>query len=263
MLRLFKNSTAAPKNSEQERFFSFRGEALQEQAQNYAPGYAGASPFPHAVIDDFLPIWAAERALEMFPAPDAPFWFDWKRRDPLHQPGKQGIGSAERLEGAPAFIHNLLFAFNSAPFLRFLETLTGIEGLIPDPHLHGGGLHQILPGGQLAVHADFNYLEKLKLYRRLNVLLYLNKNWRESYGGLLELWAPDMSRCVTRIAPEFNRCVIFSTSSTSYHGHPEPLACPEGMTRKSIALYYYTRDQGDQAATPHDTLWQGTAREMP
>src|SRR6185436_17882303 len=131
-----------------------------------------------------------------------------------------------------------IWGLNSQVFLTYLETLTGIEGLIPDPHLFGGGLHQIVPGGFLKVHADFNRHEKLKLDRRLNVLIYLNRDWKEEYGGHLELWNRDMSRPERRVLPLFNRCVVFSTTDFSYHGHPDPLRCPEGRTRKSIAMYY-------------------------
>lgn len=236
--------------------FVFSDAQLQDIAARYQPGYAVAAPFPHCVIDDFLPGWAAEQLLARFPGPEAPFWFDWAKGDTTNQPKKQGLGHISRLEGADPYIFSVLFAFNSYPFIHFLETLTGIDGLIPDPHYHGGGLHQILPGGKLKVHADFNYLEKLKLYRRINVLLYLNKNWKPEYGGDIELWNRDMSACKQKIAPVFNRCVIFNTDSHSYHGHPEPLNCPQGMTRKSIALYYYTREARADESPPHSTLWQ-------
>ena len=117
---------------------------------------------------------------------------------------------------------------SSPPVLRFLEALTGIEGLIPDPYFGGAGPHQILPGGFLKVHADFNWHPLLKLDRRLNLLVYLNKDWREEYGGQLELWDRDMARCERQILPVFNRTVVFSTTDFSFHGHPRPLACPGG-----------------------------------
>lgn len=247
----------APKN-----IFVFDNAALQASAEPRKNAYAAAKPFPHAVIDDFLPLWAAERLLSVFPAPEAPFWFDHKTRDPVYQPGKQGVGNAGRLEGADPFIHNILFAFNSHPFICFLETLTGVRNLLPDPHLHGGGLHQILPGGKLDIHADFNYHDGLMLYRRLNVLLYLNKDWKPEYGGDIELWNSDMTRCVQKVAPLFNRMVVFSTHKTSFHGHPEPLACPPDRTRKSMALYYYTRDYVDDDLDHHSTLWQKRPGEL-
>jgi hypothetical protein len=153
---------------------------------------------------------------------------------------------------------NFLYQLNSSTFITFLEELTGIEGIIPDPHFAGGGLHQIETGGYLKVHVDFNRHERLKLDRRLNLLIYLNKNWKEEYGGCLELWDRDMTRCEKKILPIFNRFVLFSTTDFSYHGHPEPLACPEGWTRKSLALYYYSngRPAEEIAEVGHSTIFR-------
>jgi hypothetical protein len=152
---------------------------------------------------------------------------------------------------------HLINELNSAVFLRFLEELTGIEALLPDPHLAGGGLHQIERGGFLNVHADFNRLNRVGLDRRLNLLLYLNEHWDDAWGGHLELWSRDMSRCVERIAPALGTCVIFSTLSDAFHGHPDPLECPPDRTRSSIALYYYSNGRPTSEAKPqHSTLWQ-------
>src|SRR3712207_1690584 len=161
----------------------------------------------------------------------------------------------------PATRH-LLAELNSATFIDFLERLTGIDGLIPDPHFEGGGLHQIEPGGHLKVHADFNRHPRMDLERRLNVLIYLNRDWKDEYGGAFELWNEDMTECAERVMPYFNRCVVFSTTSTSYHGHPEPLACPEGMTRKSVALYYYSKDRpASERSEGHNTLFKARPGE--
>jgi hypothetical protein len=136
------------------------------------------------------------------------------------------------------FTRDLLREFNSPGCLQFLETLTGIGNLMPDPYFEGGGLHQIEPGGFLKVHADFNWHPRLRLDRRLNLIVYLNQDWREEYNGHLELWDRSMSLAVRKVLPVFNRAVVFSTTSWAYHGHPEKLACPPGQTRKSLALYY-------------------------
>lgn len=135
---------------------------------------------------------------------------------------------------------------NSEPFLLFLQNLTGIkETLIPDPYFEGGGCHQIKPGGYLKLHVDFHKHRKMNIDRRVNVLVYLNKDWEESWRGHFELWEKDMSKMVTKIAPFFNRMAIFSTTDYSWHGHPDELLCPENRTRKSLALYYYTNGRPD------------------
>ncbi len=236
-----------------EAFPTLDADALLAHAQQHAQEYQQAEPFPHIILDDFLPPALAENIVSAFPPPEHPSWFE---RDTVNQPGKLGVGNAENVQKCPATIQHALLLLNSHPIIQFLEALTGIPALIPDPHLQGGGIHQILPGGKLAVHADFNFHEHLQLYRRINMLIYLNKDWEESYGGHLELWDKEMQHCTHRVLPIFNRCVIFNTSRTSYHGHPEPLTCPEGNSRKSIALYYYTVENPTQSDEHHSTLWQ-------
>lgn len=220
--------------------FIFPADLLVRMAEERHDDYVHASPFPHAVIDDFLPLQQAELVLRNFPAVDHPAWLDWKGRDTRHEFMKQGVGNASRMHSVSPHLHATFGAFNSYPFINFLEVLTGIGKLLPDPHLQGGGCHQTLNGGMLAVHTDFNYLEKIDLFRRINVLLYLNKSWRPEFGGQLELWDESLQTCGKSIAPIFNRLVVFNTSKASFHGHPVALSHPTGATRKSLALYYYT-----------------------
>jgi hypothetical protein len=155
-------------------------------------------------------------------------------------------GDQERLkrsiipEAMSPAARTLFYAFNSLPFIRVIENITGIKGLTPDPYFFGGGFHEIGQGGHLSIHADFNHHRPLNLERRVNVLIYLNKDWKDDYGGQLELWDTAMTGCRVSVVPEANRCVIFNTRSDTYHGNPNPIAHPGGITRKSIALYYYT-----------------------
>jgi Rps23 Pro-64 3,4-dihydroxylase Tpa1-like proline 4-hydroxylase len=145
------------------------------------------------------------------------------------------------------------------PVLQFLEKLTGIEGLIPDPYFGGAGPHQIEPGGFLKIHADFNWHPLLKLDRRLNLIVYLNRDWREEYGGHIELWDRGMTRAEQKVLPVWNRTIVFNTTDFSYHGHPTPLACPAGMTRKSVSFYYYSNGRpAEERSAPHDTLFRKT-----
>lgn len=223
---------------------------LETLGKEKAQFYKNGKPFPHIYFDDFLPVEAAEAALTDFPEPKRLTWIEFDQ--PTQR--KLAFDSVERL---PPSIRNVLYFLNSRPFLNFLEILTGIEGLIPDPYYAGGGLHQIKPGGHLEVHADFNYHPKLKLDRRLNVLVYMNKDWKEEYGGHFELWNKEMTAAEQKILPLFNRCAIFSTTSTSYHGHPTPLSCPPDRTRKSLATYYYSIGRPvEEISDVHSTLFQ-------
>jgi len=192
-----------------------------------------------------------DRVLSEFPGAQG---IDWERYDDPRFEVKLASRSEQQIG---LFTRYLIYALNSSAFLQFLERLTGIKGLVPDPHLWGGGLHQILPGGKLAVHADFNNYPHFKLDRRLNVLVYLNRDWREEWGGHLELWDRDMARCEQRILPLFNRMVCFSTTDTSFHGHPDELRCPPDRTRRSLALYYYSNGRpAEEIGRPHTTLFQ-------
>jgi len=224
---------------------------LQELGKEKAAEYQSNTPYPHIVIDNFLPQEVTETVLREFPDPKQVKWDEFSDKNQV----KLAFDTAERL---PSPIRQVLYFFNSRPMLQFLEELSGIQGLIPDPYFVGGGLHQIKPGGFLEVHADFNRHTKLKLDRRLNLLLYLNQNWKEEYGGHFELWNQDMSASVRQILPLFNRCAIFSTTSTSYHGHPNPLTCPPNRTRKSVAIYYYSNGRPEEEVREgHDTLFRG------
>ena len=128
----------------------------------------------------------------------------------------------------------------STKFIDWLTSFTNEKQLIIDPNLGGGGIHSIGKGGFLKIHADPNWNTQLKLYRRLNVLVYLNENWQEKWGGHLELWTKNMERCETKIIPIFNKTAIFTTDDFSYHGHPDPLKCPVDIRRNTIAVYFYS-----------------------
>lgn len=211
-------------------------EYLKTLSTSLGSVYRSNAPFPHIVIDNFLPENVLEMVLEDFPTPESKHWTAYTN---VTENGKL---ASRNYSDIPSRIRFVLDSLNTAPFLRFLESLTGIEGLIPDPYYEGGGMHQTGRGGWLSIHVDFNRYKKLNLYRHINVIVYLNKEWKEEYGGHLELWDNKMKHCIKKVAPIFNRCVIFTTSENSHHGHPEPLTCPEGITRKSLAWYYYTTE---------------------
>ncbi|SDI66484.1 2OG-Fe(II) oxygenase [Nonomuraea jiangxiensis] len=230
--------------------FTFRREDLLPLGDKLRDSFLNASPFRHVVIDDFLPPNVLEPVLAEFPEPRD---VEWQRFDNA-QEIKLALADTERM--GPATRH-LLAEFNGQVFIDFLERLSGIEHLVSDPHYDGGGLHQIKPGGFLKVHVDFNRHRRLNLDRRLNGLLYLNKEWEESYGGHLQLWNKDMTECEHKILPVFNRFVLFATTDDANHGHPEPLTCPDDRARRSMALYYYTNGRPeDEVLDEHDTKFK-------
>jgi hypothetical protein len=210
--------------------------------------------FPYLVIDQFLPADDLTEILRSYPSPEAAAW---TRKTYSHQAEK-----LQMTQGFPPPIEAFLALTATDEFRRIIEEITGIQGLLADPELVGGGLHQIERGGFLDVHIDFNFHPTTRLHRRLNLLLYLNEGWKDEYEGHLELW--DMvteggPRCIERVAPLLNRVVIFATNEVSYHGHPVPLACPPGVTRKSLAIYYYSETRDDvKGALEHNTIYKQT-----
>ena len=222
----------------EDAFGYFDVEATRDKGHELAESYRLAEPFPHAIIDNFLPEIVLNRCLKEFPTQEDPDSQSFNR-------DQERLKTSYNPEYLMPQVRSLFYSFNSRPFINFLENLTGIQGLICDPYFDGGGFHQIKQGGHLSVHADFNHHEKLNLERRINVLIYLNKDWNDEFGGQLELWDKDMNGCVVSTTPIFNRCVIFNTTSKSFHGNPHPIDHPGQVPRRSIALYYYTATWND------------------
>jgi len=216
---------------------------LTELAKLRRDDFANASPYPHVVIDDFLPIGVADAVRAEFDgsASDWDHYYHYNER-------KLAITHLERMGPAT---QKLVGALQSRAFLQFLEQLTGLEDLLADPHLDGAGMHQTLPGGHLNIHTDFLAHPVQQTWNReINVILYFNRDWQEDWNGNLEMWDTRMTRAVQSVVPSFNRCVIFRTSGQSLHGHPLPLVCPSGESRKSLALYYFKDYQAPRELHP-------------
>ena len=205
--------------------------------------YREAKPFPHIVIDKFLPETILDSVLDEFNK-NKNWWYDKVKWTEPYQVNKfywpYDIETANNLPNDLPTISALVNYLNSPVMLKYLEELTGIDNLISDELLMGGGLHKITSGGKLAVHKDYNVHPMKKIYRRLNLLIYLNKDWKQEWEGNLELWDKDHTKLEVSVEPLFNRAVIFTISEESLHGHPVPLNTPENVSRNSIALYYFT-----------------------
>jgi hypothetical protein len=225
-------------------YFAFDEEQCAAAGAGLHDRYANADPFPHIVIDDFLDRTLLADIAGNYPSRDGKSFFDRSQERLKYQ---FHAGEVDH-----SLTRNILGELNSRAFLAFLRGLTGIKGLIADPYYEGGGLHETCSGGHLSVHADFNVHSKMKVERRLNLLIYLNEDWPEGYGGHLELWDKDMTQAVHSVAPLLGRAVIFNTSLDSYHGQPDPVACPADRSRRSIATYYYTAFE-NLAAVPKRT----------
>lgn len=179
----------------------------------------------------------AEIAIKEFPPVDPERWNTYSHAN------ERKFSLNDSATWSPT-LQAILEEFTSPRFVTFLSELTGIDGVFPDESLEGGGLHYSGAGGFLNIHADFTVHPHHRNWRRrINLLLYLNEDWKQEYGGALELWSTDMERCVESVLPIGNRVVIFTTNMDSFHGHPDPMVCPDDIARQSLALYYFTVEE--------------------
>ena len=229
-------------------------------------GYKDAKPFPHMSIMDVFPESVVnavhlEIADNPRPAEKKGCVLGSKCYNSKLEKSKNAFHD-EKLFG-PAT--QAVFAFmQTTRFIKFLEKLTGIDGIMADATYRGAGIHQTLSGGYLNIHADFNLDRKNSYHRRVNVFLYINPNWTDAYGGHLELWSRDLKHCDVRITPDLGKLVVFSTTDFSYHGHQSPLTTPLDRSRRSLAMYYYTKSRPAYECVEnncfgyHTTLFQTT-----
>jgi len=237
--------------------FHFESQPLLDAAQKLSQSYKDADPFPSIVIDEFMSAQVLAEILEEIKAISDESWMGRQHQ----RSNKFGIYNMECLGNKT---RHLFQELNSAPMIRFLECLTGIEGLVPDPHFEGAGVSRSDEGGMLKIHADFNFNQVLKLDRRVNLLLYLNHDWQDNYGGHLQMWNRSMTECVKKIAPIFNRLVVLSTDSYSYHGHPDPMTPPPGVSRYALSVYYYSNGRpASEGSQHHDSLYKERPRRYP
>lgn len=196
-------------------------------------------PFPHTVIDNFLPLPFADRIYKELK--------NWEVDEKFYKYDNvfEKKFACDKFELFPPNVKHFMMSTLTSPFVSMIEKQIGIEGLIADPWIRGGGFHCHLPGGKLDVHRDFVFHEKLKLWRRVNAIWFANKMWDTEWKGDLELWNSDMTQCVRKISPKFNRLVIFETPNAP-HGLPEPINCPENHRRMSLACYFYSVEKPDE-----------------
>jgi Rps23 Pro-64 3,4-dihydroxylase Tpa1-like proline 4-hydroxylase len=216
-----------------------------------------AQPYKHIAIDNFLEEGFAEEIYQKFP----PLDILSKHYHGLNEQKSEG-SNFENFD--PVFI-KLREVVSSKEFIEKVEFITGLKGLFTTQDALGSGVHQGKNGSYLDIHIDFNIHHVQKIHRRLNLLIFINKNWKEEYGGKVELWNHNVTELGKAYLPILNRCVIFETNEISYHGY-STITVPEGETRKSFYTYYYTQI-GDYKGQYHDTIfkarpYEGTVKKL-
>jgi hypothetical protein len=227
---------------------------LRALSRDLRAAYRDARPYAHVVVDGFLGETRAIALARAFPGPSHP---GWMRRDFREQSARLGQLQRTGFDGVDPSLRHLLAELSGMAFLDFLGALSGITGLIPDAHFRGAGLSLTLPSGHLALHADFNRDRTRHLARRLTVIYYLGESWDASWGGALELWDEARTRCEASYLPLLDRLVVMAHGDAYWHGHPQPLACPEGRFRASVAAYYYIAEPSAGEADAHGAIWAG------
>lgn len=210
--------------------------------------FVGTPPFPMIVLDNFLPNdFALRMAEECESIPDQ-YWTNFTRRG-------SGMTECKRLDVAPV-AYEFVNQMHSALGMEWLTQVTGIKDLIPDPYLVGAGYSRIGRGESLKVHTDFNWNEQLKLHRLLSFIVYLNPNWKEEYNGSLDFYDFDNKEVIQTVPCLWNRAIIWRYHKRGFHGCPEPMMCPEGMTRNTFRLFYYYSDaRHKEDDRPHRSLY--------
>lgn len=229
-------------------------ELLQQRKGEIARFFNEQKPFRYVVIENFFLHNAAEKIYNKYPLPDAQEWNATTYIDQRRKFIKNKFSETD--------LFNKVFQeLHSTELIAYLQEISGISDLLCDPELFGAGLHQSITGAHLNVHIDYNIHPITKLHRRLNLIVYMNKDWKDEYEGHIEFWdyTSDEKRFLTRYAPSFNRCVIFETNEHSFHGHPKPLNTPQGINRKSLAVYYYTKNRAvSETAPEHNSVFINT-----
>jgi Rps23 Pro-64 3,4-dihydroxylase Tpa1-like proline 4-hydroxylase len=209
--------------------------------------FARNAPFPHIVIDGLFSAELLQLAHDEFEKVSG---VDWDRYDSVDELKR---GSNQHVQFGPAT--QLYFnAIHARSFVQFVARVSGIDGLLPDPLLFAGGMHEIPDGGHFSVHLDFNRHPITGLRNRLVLITYLNKEWQPSYGGALELWNREDDTKAVEVSPHFGRTIIFAQSPNTWHGHPVPVQAPDRRPRRSLAAYYYSNDGPAEAGTFRTTL---------
>jgi len=210
-----------------------------------------AAPFPHMVFDGLFSPQLLELVADDFALVGEA---QLKKRQSEHEVTYRSRTDVD----LPASAQVYFDLVNSKRFVQMLMELTGITGLITDALLKNGGLHESRQGGKFDVHLDFSKHPITELDNRLVLITYLNRDWKESYGGCLELWDAAKGTCEAKVVPEFGRSILFEQSSVSLHGHPHPIQTPDGRVRRSLATYYYTNGlKDDETASRFQTHFVG------
>jgi hypothetical protein len=214
--------------------FTKVSDRLRNESESFAKIYSQGQPYPHLVIDDLFAPEILDRVVAGFPqAEQRKDWLVWDTEHELKT-------TSRGINGLSTFTQLFCLWLSSSEFINELQKIVGLDNLVGDPVFHGAGLHEMYQGGWLGMHADYTRHFTLPLMRRINLLIYLNRDWDSSWGGELVLEDHKNSDNKVSYPPYFNRTVIFPTTIETMHGAPNKLSCPKDRSRKLLSIYYWT-----------------------
>lgn len=210
----------------------------KKNLKNSFESFQGSFPFNHCVVDNFFDEKMAKKLSEDFPSFNDPIWHEYD--NPIEIKRVSNLWN-----NFPPTTYKVFNDLNSPLFLDFLSSVSGISPLYADNGLNGGGWHILKNGGKLNPHLDYSMHPKIPYQRKINLIVYLNQNWKEEWGGELGLWSSTENgkkpkQIETTVVPAFNRAIFFDTTMNSWHGLYNVVKSPEKEYRKSIAIYYLT-----------------------
>lgn len=193
---------------------------------------AAARPYPHLVVEGWFNPVLLDLVRDEFNA--------LPRKEWTTQFNEYARVERSRTDARMGPASQLYFStIHSSFFLKVLSYVSSVSDLVPDPHLFGGGLHETLTGGSFGIHTDFDRHPCNALNNEMVFITYLNKGWQPEWNGALELWDADQKQCEAKVEPEFGRSILMTHGKTHFHGHSKPLTPPPGVTRRSVAAYFY------------------------
>lgn len=223
--------------------------------RDWTHDYRNSEPVPMLVLDDFLPDNVFQRLHQESKEIPEYLWTKFTRNN-------SNMKECKTFSQSPV-LKTLSHCFNSGPFITWLEALTQKINVIPDPHLIGAGLSRCHQGNSLKLHTDFNWNDELHLNRTLSMILYINPEWNPDWGGALEFWDFDKTKCVAKVEPRPNRLLLWNYDERLIHGYPDPLQCPEDQHRLNMRMFYYTSN-GTPVSPPHRSLyWWDDVNKVP
>lgn len=222
--------------------------------------YSTANHIQHIYGKSFFSAEDTQTILEDWPSIDDSRWNCLQRMVEFGVGKKLEIAKYEQM---PQRIASILQKLQTKEFVESIESITGIPNLKSDLDLYGGGMVYTPSGGFLKVHADFNYYEKLKMYRRINLIVYMNELWPSEWKGNIEFWNEEMTLKVLDYPPYVNTFLLFRVNDKAFHGYPEPIQCPANEGRKSLNFYFYsTEPDSEQSIEPHKTIWKDQTNQQ-